>query len=151
MYITQIKDNNFIYKSHSFNRNINFNQTGLTYSEPLNYLYEPSVSEMKLSYWNEFRGFYKLSFNTNLFTIENLEINSNDFLGKFYNILQISNVDKSSLNKLGITKANIKIRNSSLTIDEAYKKLGIKSGGEIYVFLVKNLNNKNIMIICEKL
>lgn len=149
--LTQIKDLNKIKTNQFvFDKDFNLSQSTLNYSLPLNYIYEPSVGEMKLGYWSYLFNFFKISPNTNLFTSEILDNQNENLLGKFYKIKYCGNIDKSIIEKMGITKANIKVRNSALSIDEAYKKLGIKNGGEEYIFLIKDLNNKNIMIICEK-
>lgn len=150
-----IVENRFVISSST-----NFNLSNIKYSEPLDLIYEPSISEMKLGYWDLFQSFNKIAPNTHYFTLTNetyhlqLSENSNhfkSFLGKFYRIIKTTNLDKKELEVLNIQKANIKIRNAKISVEEAYKSLKIKNGGEYYIFIFNDFNSKLKMVITQKI
>ena len=47
-------------------------------------------------------------------------------------------------------KANITTRNFPKTVAQFRKETKIKDGGEIYIFLTTDLNNKPKLVICKK-
>jgi len=114
------------------------------------YLYEPSPSEMKFANWDIFSDFSKISNNTHLFLLKEESALNYNYLGKYYKILEIGAINNKILKKLNINKANIKVRNSTVKVDDLYKKLKIKTGGEYYIFAFGNDNYKNKMIVSKK-
>ena len=52
---------------------------------------------------------------------------------------------------MGITKANITTRNFPETVQQIRKKLGIKDGGDVYLFFTTDVDNDKIVIVCSKL
>jgi hypothetical protein len=51
---------------------------------------------------------------------------------------------------LEIPKANISVRNFPDTPEQVKKKLGLKDGGDSYLFGYRDLNNKPMIAICMK-
>lgn len=121
-----------------------------TYSEPLAYLYEPNAAILKSG------GFHQISKKLNVFKLhQHSHLYSStkpiDFPGRSFKILNIIPYDKKELKKiLPEKKANITSRNFSKTVAQFRKETKIKDGGEIYIFLTTNLNNKQILVICKK-
>jgi len=47
-------------------------------------------------------------------------------------------------------KANIAVRNFPISTNEVKKKLGIKDGGDVYLFVTTNIKNEKIVIFNKK-
>lgn len=121
-----------------------------TFSLPESYLYEPNAAILKAGLFNEVSvefKIHKLHRNSHLYTSNKL-IN---FPGRRFRILQISAYDKKKLKKMIPTKkANITTRNFPETVAQIRKKIGFKEGGDLYLFFTTDLNNKHVVLICEK-
>ena len=57
---------------------------------------------------------------------------------------------KKELKKLGISKANVTVRNFPERVDSLRKKYKIKEGGKDYLFFTTDKGNKKIAIHCVK-
>jgi len=55
-----------------------------------------------------------------------------------------------SIKQLGITKANITTRNFPGSVEKVKKKLKLTDGGEIYLFALRDLNDKPLLIVTSK-
>jgi 16S rRNA G966 N2-methylase RsmD len=121
------------------------------YSEPLNYLYEPNASIMKAGAFKTIGqqlGLKKLHQHSHLYTAENLVDN---FPGRVFKINAVSKFDKNEIAKIiPEMKANIAVRNFPISTNEVKKKLGIKDGGEVYLFVTTNIKNEKIVIFNKK-
>jgi len=85
--------------------------------------------------------------HSHLYTSENLI----DFPGRIFKIIQTTSYNKKELTKLiPSRKANITTRNFPETVAQIRKKINIKDGGNQYLFFTTDLNNKLIVLICEK-
>ena len=118
-------------------------------SLPQTYLYEPNASILKASLFDSITklGVFKLHQNSHLYTSNLLMI----FPGRQFIIKEITSYNKKQLKKLiPSQKANITTRNFPETVAQIRKKTKIKDGGNQYLFFTTNLNNKHIVLICEK-
>lgn len=116
------------------------------------YLYEPNSSILK-------GGAFKLL--SNRYTAEKISINSHlytssskitDFPGRTFIIEEVLEFDKKNIKaiKHRYPKANVSTRNFPLSPPELKDRLGIKDGGEIFLFgTLFNDNSKNILV-CKK-
>lgn len=116
------------------------------------YLYEPNAAILKTGkadvLSNKF-NLQKLHPNTNLFTSTQLE---EDFPGRTFVISNVLKYDKTEIRKnLPDLKANIATRNFPDSVDKFKKKVGVKDGGNTYLFGIGGLNNKPKVIICSKI
>jgi 16S rRNA G966 N2-methylase RsmD len=120
-------------------------------AEPLKFLYEPNASILKAGAFNSITRQFdvlKLHTSTHLYTSENLITN---FPGRTFTIKEICGYNKKDLQLLIPSgKANIQTRNFPDSVEEIRKKTGIKDGGNLYVFATTLLNEKKVMLICEK-
>lgn len=120
------------------------------YSSPLNYLYEPNSAILKSGGFHQVSNqlkVLKLHEHSHLYTSEKLI----DFPGRKFEILSIIPYDKKQIKKtLKENKANITIRNFPKTVAQIRKELKLKDGGNDYLFFTKDLNSKNICLICKK-
>ena len=92
---------------------------------------------------------YKLHKNSHLYTSENFV---EKFVGRSFEIIQVCKFDKKEILKfLPQGKANIVARNFPLTVAEFRKKIGIKDGGEIYIFATTDYENNKIVIITKQI
>jgi hypothetical protein len=121
------------------------------FSAPLDYLYEPDVSLLKAGAFKSFGanfGLKKLNLHTHLFTSEKLIEN---LPARVFRINAVCKYDKKTiLNQLKSPKANIATRNFVDTPDEMRKKLGIKEGGDQYLFGVTTNAGRQEVICAEK-
>ena len=119
------------------------------YSLPQSYLYEPNKAIMKSGGFDQLLGKYpfsKLHPNSNLFTSDE---HYNGFEGRVFKIKSINKYSKSGLKN--ILKANITIRNFPHSVEQVRKKLKIKDGGSIYLFATTDINDKPVILNCEKI
>ena len=118
-------------------------------SLPLNYLYEPFSSYLKIGAYNDIATKFnvtKLHKHSHLYTSNELI----DFPGRSFKIEQIVSYNKKDIKFLENTKCNITIRNFPLKVEEIRKKHKIKDGGDLYAFFTTDLNNDKIVVICKK-
>ncbi|SEH72404.1 RNA cap guanine-N2 methyltransferase [Paenimyroides aquimaris] len=119
-------------------------------SLPLNYLYEPFSSYLKLGVYNSIATKFnvsKLHKHSHLYTSNKLI----DFPGRSFKIEQIIPYNKKDIKFLENTKCNITTRNFPLKVEEIRKKHKIKDGGDLYVFFTTDLNNDKIVVVCKKI
>jgi 16S rRNA G966 N2-methylase RsmD len=128
------------------------NQIQLGYKEPNGYLYEPNASIMKAGAFKSIAikyGVDKIASNSHLYTSESLH---SDFPGRKFKINNVIDYDKKLLNKVITTKkANVSTRNFPYSPEEVKKQLGLKDGGDQYLFFTENQKKKKIVLICNKI
>jgi hypothetical protein len=121
------------------------------FSVPLQYFYEPDASLLKAGAFKAFGaqfGLKKLHPSTHLFTSENLIEN---LPARVFKIIAVCKYDKKTiLSHLNSPKANIATRNFVDTPDEMRKKLGIKEGGDQYLFGVTTIAGRQEVVVSEK-
>ena len=152
------------YKKNIKIKTINYQKEGLqkfdfdfnekiasTYAEPLTYLYEPNAAILKSGGFHQISkklSLFKLHQHSHLYTSEKRI----DFPGRIFKIEHLILYDKKKIMKLlPDKKANITTRNFPKTVAQIRKETKIKDGGEVYIFLTTDLNNKNKLIICKKI
>lgn len=121
-----------------------------TYSKPLTYLYEPNAAILKSGAFHsvsEQLFVFKLHQHSHLYTSESLL----EFPGRSFKINKVIAYNKKELKQLAITKANITIRNFPESVEQIRKKLGIKDGGDMYLFFTTDFDNNKIVIVCNKI
>ncbi|NCC98396.1 MAG: SAM-dependent methyltransferase [Bacteroidia bacterium] len=118
------------------------------FSMPLKYLYEPNSSILKAGAFKMvgiIQNAYKLHVNSHLYTSEKL---IDSFPGRCFKILEICSAHKNKLKH--IQKANLAIRNFPSSVGELQKKIGIKDGGELYLFATTTLDGSKNILVCKK-
>lgn len=143
----------------SFDANLE-NTIQVSYSKPLQYIYEPNVAILKSGAFKSIATAFdlqKLHANTHLYTSTKQIPN---FVGRSFEILAICKVDKKQIaqelskylpNTQASLQANITTRNFPLTVEEFRKKTGIKDGGNLYIFAVTDIENNKIVLISKKI
>ena len=125
--------------------------TSAKYSTPRNYLYEPNAAIMKgggyLSFGNAF-GLAKLHPHSHLYTSEE---RIDNFPGRVFEVFEVLPYKPKQLKRsLGLTKANIAVRNFPLSVQQIREQLKIKDGGEAYLFATTFVDGSKRLIICRK-
>lgn len=118
-------------------------------SFPLNYLYEPFSSYLKLGCYNTMAVKFnvsKLHKHSHLYTSNEFI----DFPGRCFKVKKVIPYNKKDIKFLENTKCNITTRNFPLKVEDIRKKHKIKDGGDLYAFFTTDLNNDKIVVICEK-
>lgn len=127
------------------------NEIEIEYGLPNKYIYEPNSSLQKLQCYGAIYKKYKikkLHHNSHLFTSDEL-IN---FQGRVFEVIGIEKLNIKSIRKyLPENKANITVRNYPSTSEKIKLKLKINDGGNIYLFATTDINNKKIILICNKI
>ncbi|WP_297706259.1 class I SAM-dependent methyltransferase [uncultured Eudoraea sp.] len=128
----------------------NENSTKSEFSKPLDFLYEPNAAILKAGAFKTLGNKFhlkKLHEHTHLYT----SVKEVNFPGRVFRILSTHPYSKKSIAALNIEKANITIRNFPITVADIRKKYKITDGGELYLFFVKDLNNKLLILKCSKI
>ena len=122
----------------------------VSYSEPLNYMYEPNSAILKSGAFKSIASqlnVYKLHVNSHLYTYNKLI----KFPGRRFKIDKVLPYNKKLLKKeFMYIKANISIRNFPETVNQIRSKFSIKDGGDMYLFFTTNCNNEKIILVCSK-
>lgn len=122
----------------------------VTYSEPLNFLYEPNSAVLKSGGFHVIAKKFnlkKLQIHSHLYTSKLLQ----SFPGRRFKILQILPYNKKVFKKLNIKKANITTRNFPESVETLRKKFKISDGGNHYIFFTINCKNEKIIILTLKI
>jgi precorrin-6B methylase 2 len=135
--------------TQKFDFNLNETSTA-TFFEPKKYVYEPNAAILKSGAFlqvSEKLNIAKLHQNSHLYTSNHLL----DFPGRRFEIKHcISYSKKKLLQLIPSKKANIATRNFPETVAQIRKKTGLKDGGNEYLFFTTDINNKHLVLICEK-
>ena len=122
----------------------------VSYSQPLTYIYEPNAAILKsgsFQYLGTYYNLHKIHPNSHLYTSDQLI----DFPGRIFKMENTYDYSKKSFKKSGIKKANITTRNFPDSVINIRKKLGIKDGGENYLFCTTNINDNYVIISCSQI
>ena len=128
------------------------NITDINYSNPLNYIYEPSSSILKAGAFKSVSkkySAYKLAHSSHLYTSECL---IDDFQGRKFEVVDVIPFLSKEIKSLykRVPEANITVRNFPLKVDELRKKLKIKDGGNIYIFATTDNFKQKILVVCKR-
>ena len=117
----------------------------------MRYLYEPNVAILKAGLFNEVSSelnLFKLHNNSHLYTNDSLI----KFPGRSFKIIHETTYDTKKIRRLiSGKKAHIATRNFPASVAQIRKKIKLNEGGDQYLFFTTNLDNKPIVLICEKL
>lgn len=119
-------------------------------STPLSYLYEPNSAILKGGAFRSIGQRFqlkKLQEHTHLFTSDELV----EFPGRVFKILAIHPYHKKIAQIMGLSKANITIRNFPESVDKIRKKTKIQDGGKDYLFFIRDQNQALQVLHCAKL
>ncbi|GAB3514726.1 THUMP-like domain-containing protein [Emticicia fontis] len=126
-------------------------QVSVTYALPKQYIYEPNAAILKAGAFKtiaQVYGLEKLASNSHLYTSDTLK---KDFPGRNFICEAVCKFDKKEiLARLDNNQANVSIRNFPMKPDEIKKKLGLKDGGDTYLFATENHQQQKIVLICKK-
>ncbi len=120
------------------------------FSEAKKYVYEPNAAILKSGAFlqvSEKLNIAKLHPHSHLYTSSELT----DFPGRRFEVKHCISYNKKQLLKLiPLKKTNIATRNFPETVAKIRKKTGLKDGGNQYLFFTTDINNKHLVLICEK-
>ncbi len=122
------------------------------YQLPMEYLYEPNAAVLKAGAFKSIalkEGLFKLNPSSHLYTSNAYKEN---FPGRSFRILdRLKYSKKELLAALPEGKANITVRNFPDSVESIRKKTGVKDGGTIYLFATKDLDDKPVILLTEKI
>lgn len=121
------------------------------YAVPQRYLYEPNAAILKAGAFKSFAtrfGLAKLHAHTHLYT-------STDFVpgvpGRVFSVEAVTRYDRKAVQTaVPDGKANIAVRNFPDSAEAVRKKLGLKDGGEAYLFGARDMEERVTVIVCKK-
>jgi hypothetical protein len=116
------------------------------------YLYEPNTSIMKAGAYKYLSAYYninKIHPNSHLYTSDSF---IPDFQGRSFIIENICSLNKKDMKQYlqNMKQANITTRNFPLSVQELRKKIGLKDGGDIFIFATTLADEKKVLLICKK-
>jgi len=116
------------------------------------YMYEPNSGLLKGGAFKILCNRYsvgKISLSSHLY-ISKIQIP--DFPGRSFRIEEIYDFDKKGIKEIGLKfpKANVSTRNFNLTPPELKERLGVKDGGEIFLFGTLFSDNSRKIVVCTK-
>jgi hypothetical protein len=125
----------------------------MTYDETTEeYLYEPGAALMKSGRWDAIASLYglkKIAPNTHVFTSAVLVP---DFPGRVFKIKAIMRYERKEVNAwLKDKGASITCRNFPDSPEQVRKRLKISDGQSMTLFAVRNIDNKPVLILGERL
>jgi len=117
--------------------------------EPPLYLYEPNASIMKAGCFGVLCQQYPvkaIAVDSHLFA-SNVAIN--DFPGRGFAIKAVTTMNKKELRHTlsGISQANVAVRNFPLSAQQLRSRLGLKDGGDIYIFGSTDSSGRHLLYI----
>jgi hypothetical protein len=120
--------------------------------DPQIYLYEPNAAVLKAGAFRLVAtrfGLRKLAPSSHLYTSDELVP---AFPGRTFALQQISKPDRKSLQPIvpGL-KANLTVRNFPQSVADLRKKLGLKEGGDTYIFATTLQNGDKRLLITHKI
>lgn len=123
----------------------------VSFSNPLEYLYEPHPAFMKsggFHYMAQAYGVNKIAPSSHLYTSENLRT---EFPGRLFKIMGVVNAAAFSWKDwLEEGKANLTLRNFPATPDDLRKKWRLKEGGQDYLFATTLATGRKVVIVTKK-
>ena len=116
-------------------------------------LYEPNASVMKAGCFEVLTSRYPVKAvarDSHLFVSDDV---IRDFPGRGFAIDAVTTMNKKELNRAmsGITRANVATRNFPMTARQLQKRLGLKDGGDCYIFGTTTAAGQRVLYICHKL
>ncbi|MCE7066889.1 THUMP-like domain-containing protein [Dyadobacter sp. CY326] len=123
----------------------------VTYSDPLQYLYEPHAAVLKAGAFKTVSAAFsldKLSINSQLYTSHAL---NRDFPGRTFEIIAVCKPDIKEIAKhIQGDKANLTVRNFPAKSEELRKKWKLKDGGKYYLFATTLADNSKVVVVTMK-
>ena len=116
-------------------------------------LYEPNASVMKAGCFEVLTGRYPvkaLATDSHLFVSDEV---IGDFPGRGFAIDAVTTMNKKELARAlaGISRANVATRNFPMTAQQLRQRLGLKDGGDCYIFGTTTAAGQRILYLCHKL
>jgi len=117
------------------------------------YLYEPNASVMKAGCFEVLTGRYPVKA---LATDSHLFVSGDairDFPGRGFAIDAVTTMNKKELVRTlaGVTRANVATRNFPMTAQQLRQRLGLKDGGDCYIFGTTTAAGQRMLYLCHKL
>lgn len=126
------------------------NEANASYSLPAKYLYEPNAAILKSGAFQEISQqllIDKLHVHSHLYTSEQLI----DFPGRRFLIKEQVAYNKKEMKAIKqLGNVHITTRNFPETVAIIRKKWKLKEGGTTYLFFTTLLDNKKVVLICDK-
>ena len=116
-------------------------------------LYEPNASVMKAGCFEVLTGRYPvkaLAADSHLFVSDDA---IRDFPGRGFAIDAVTTMNKKELARslAGVTRANVATRNFPMTAQQLRQRLGLKDGGDCYIFGTTTAAGQRLLYLCHKL
>lgn len=128
------------------------NELNIAFKDPQRYIYEPNATIMKGGGFKSIAvklNIDKIASNSHLYSSQECIL---DFPGRVFEVVNVCDFDKKAIKKLlENDKANVAVRNFPYSPDEIKKQLGLKDGGDKYIFFTENQKKKKMVLICNKI
>jgi 16S rRNA G966 N2-methylase RsmD len=140
-----------------FQKEFNPNLTNVNHFEQQdpkkhNFLYDAYPSIMKAGVFNQIGEIYKvdkIALNTHLYTSEKF---IEEFPGRSFKIIEkLGFGDREFKKRYSKSTANLTVKNFNLKTEQIRKKYKISDGGDKHIFIFRNVDNKALAYICERI
>ena len=129
----------------------NEQDTYATFSDPLQFLYEPNAAILKTGAFKSIAEAYalkKLATNSHFYTSDELRA---EFPGKILKVKELLGTSSKDLKKFKNEKVNIIARNYPIGTDIIKKKYHLMDGGDSFLVFTQNAKGQKIAIFAEKI
>lgn len=122
-------------------------------NEECRYFYEPDVTLMKAAVFRQICDVFsvkKVDANSHFYMSDSLKP---DFPGRTFEVDEVMPFSSKLMKglKKNIPQANITARNFPLTADQLRSRMGIRDGGDVYLFATTFRTLGNVLLRCHKL
>lgn len=115
------------------------------------YLFEPDAAMMKMGAFRSVAarwGLEKLHANTHLYIASSPRL---DFPGRTFRICEAIGFSKQEIRQLkALRQANLTVRNFPNSVAELRRRLSLREGGTTYLFACTALDERKLILVCEK-
>lgn len=126
-------------------------RAAVAFGDPQRYIYEPNAAVLKAGAFRLMASRFdltKLAPNSHLYTSHAYRA---DFPGRLFTLEHIVKPDRKNLHPLlPAMKANLTVRNFPQSVAELRRKLGLREGGDVYIFATTLLNGDKRLLITRK-
>ena len=116
------------------------------------FLYEPNPSVMKAGCFSIVAAHYgmqQVSSDSHLLISDKY---TDDFNGRRFVVDAVTSMNKTELKRAlaGVCQANVAVRNFPMRAADLAKRLGLKDGGDTYIFGTTTASGSHILFLCHK-
>ena len=120
----------------------------------------PNASVMKAGCFTAFASRFRsraIAPNSHLFFIPAEEASGDGFAtgmpARCFRLVAVTSFNKKALRQalVGVSRANVAVRNFPLTAAELRKRLRLGDGGDVFIFATTTSERQHVLLVCRKM